>query len=125
LRSLSSPPHARAQLTLLARSSGAQNGWSSPDNIAAGERSLMVQEDPANATFVGQRAPQIWQFGNTRRGGIDAGRPVIELENDACNDVAGTCWESSGIIDASEWLGRVRGCSTSRLTPCRYPTPTG
>lgn len=98
-------PAGPATLTLLARSSGVQSGWSSPDNIAAGERSLMVQEDPANATFAGQRAPQIWQFGYTRRGGIDEGRVVVQLENDTCNDVAGTCWESSGIIDASEWLG--------------------
>jgi hypothetical protein len=99
-------PAGPAKLTLLARSSGAQSGWSSPDNIAAGERSLMVQEDPANATFAGQRAPQIWQFDLTHRGGITQGRVVVELENDTCNDVAGTCWESSGIIDASEWLGQ-------------------
>jgi hypothetical protein len=99
-------PAGPARLTLLARSSGAQDGWSSPDNVAAGEKSLMVQEDPANATFAGQRAPQIWQFGFTRRGGIDDGRPVVDLENDTCNDVAGTCWESSGIIDASGWLGQ-------------------
>lgn len=98
-------PAGPAKLTLLARSKGAASGWSSPDNIAAGEKSMMVQEDPANTTFAGQRAPRIWQFGYTRGGGIGAGRAVVELENNTCNDAAGTCWESSGIINAEEWLG--------------------
>jgi hypothetical protein len=35
---------------------------------------------------------------------------VVELETEkftgrVCSDAAGTCWESSGIIDASDWLG--------------------
>jgi hypothetical protein len=35
---------------------------------------------------------------------------VVELETQkftgaTCSDAAGTCWESSGIIDASQWLG--------------------
>jgi secreted PhoX family phosphatase len=38
----------RATLTLLARSRGVAAGdWASPDNVAAGKKSLMVQEDPA------------------------------------------------------------------------------
>ncbi len=98
-------PAGPARLVLLARSQGAQSGWSSPDNIAAGPRSLMLQEDPANATFAGQRAPQIWQFRYTGRG-ITSGRPIVKLTNPACDDVAGTCWESTGIIDASAWLGQ-------------------
>ncbi|MEO8138113.1 MAG: alkaline phosphatase PhoX, partial [Gemmatimonadota bacterium] len=98
-------PTGPARLFLLARSKGAQSGWSSPDNIAAGTRSLMVNEDPANATFAGQRAPQIWQFGYTSRG-ITDGHAVVELANPGCDDVAGTCWESTGIIDASAWFGQ-------------------
>lgn len=99
-----SDPTGPARLHLLARSQGAQSGWSSPDNVAAGTRSLMVNEDPANATFAGQRAPQVWQFGYTKAG-ITAGRPIIALDNPTCDDVAGTCWESTGIIDASAWFG--------------------
>lgn len=98
-------PTGPARLVLLARSQGAQSGWSSPDNIAAGPRSLMVDEDPANSTFAGQRSPQIWQFRYAGRG-ITTGRAVAELTNPTCDDVAGTCWESSGIIDASAWLGQ-------------------
>lgn len=101
----SSDPAGPARLTLLARSQGAQSGWSSPDNIAAGPRSLMMNEDPANSTFAGQRAPQVWQFRLTARG-IGEGRPVAELANPTCDDVAGTCWESTGIVDASAWLGQ-------------------
>ncbi len=65
----------------------------------------MVQEDPANSTFAGQRAPQVWQFGFNGRGALTGGRAVAELENPTCDDLAGTCWESSGIIDASAWFG--------------------
>jgi hypothetical protein len=97
-------PTRPARLFLLARSSGAQSGWSSPDNIASGTRSLMVNEDPANSTFAGQRAPQIWQFRYTRTG-LTQGRAVVALTNPTCDDAAGTCWESTGIIDASAWLG--------------------
>lgn len=98
-------PTAPVRFRLLARSQGAQAGWSAPDNIAAGTRSLMVQEDPANSTFAGQRAPQVWQFGFNGRGALTGGRAVAELENPTCDDLAGTCWESSGIIDASAWFG--------------------
>ena len=28
-----------------------------------------------------------------------------QLAGAVCNEPLGTCWESSGIIDASEWLG--------------------
>jgi hypothetical protein len=64
----------------------------------------MVNEDPANSTFAGERAPQVWQFGYTRAG-LTHGRAVAALTNPTCDDVAGTCWESTGIIDASSWLG--------------------
>lgn len=98
-------PTGPVRFRLLSRSTGAQAGWSAPDNIASGGRSLMLQEDPANATFAGQRAPQIWQFNYTGTGALTAGRAVAELDNPTCDDTAGTCWESSGIIDASAWYG--------------------
>ncbi|MEO8633899.1 MAG: hypothetical protein ABI587_01355 [Gemmatimonadales bacterium] len=98
-------PTGPARLGLLARSSGAASGWSSPDNIAHNGKTLMVQEDPANATFAGQRAPRIYSFstGTTARRG--AGEAVVTLEHPTCDDVTGTCWESCGIIDASAWFG--------------------
>jgi hypothetical protein len=115
-------PTGPARLHLLARSQGAQSGWSSPDNIAAGTKSLMVNEDPANATFAGQRAPQVWQFGYTKTG-ITAGKAVIELDNATCDDVAGTCWESTGIIDASAWFGP--GAWLFNVQAHTLPSPLG
>jgi hypothetical protein len=43
-------------------------------------------------------------------GALGDARAVVELNNEqftghVCSEPAGTCWESSGIIDASEWLG--------------------
>ena len=96
-------PTKGARLILEARSTGAGTGWASPDNVAFGQNSLMVQEDPAYAGFA--RAPRIYRFGVRRDGRLDDGVPVVELNNPECNDALGTCWESSGIIDASEWFG--------------------
>jgi len=42
---------------------------------------------------------------NAAGGFVDRGQPVVELDNANCVDAAGTCWESSGVIDASAWLG--------------------
>jgi hypothetical protein len=99
-------PTADARLTLLARSGGAGSGWASPDNIALSAHSLMVQEDPAYPGF--QRAPRIWRF-PVLGTGLGAAEAVAEVDNAECNDgssdPAHTCWESSGIIDASPWLG--------------------
>jgi hypothetical protein len=92
-----------ARLTLLARSSGPAGGWASPDNMAAGKRSLMVQEDPANPAF--QRAPRIWRFPLNADGSLGAPQAVAELPNPECSYSSGNCWESSGIVDASAWLG--------------------
>lgn len=96
------PTHG-ARLTLVARSRGVAAGdWASPDNVAASENSLMVQEDPAYSGF--NRAPRIYQFrvtGST----LGAPRPVVELTNSDCNEPLGTCWESSGIISTEQWLG--------------------
>lgn len=94
----------RAKLILLQRSTGWQTEWASPDNIAVGRNSLMVNEDPAIPSFA--RAPRIYQFGFDRRGRLSSrGRAVVELENPDCVEALGTCWESSGIIDASAWMG--------------------
>ncbi len=97
-------PTQHARLTLLARSRGVAAGdWASPDNIATSTTSLMLQEDPAYSEF--NRAPRIWNFVRQGNGSLGAARAVAKLTNDDCVDADGTCWESSGIIDASEWLG--------------------
>jgi hypothetical protein len=102
-------PTQHASLVLLARSRGVAAGdWASPDNIAVSGQSLMLQEDPAYAEF--NRPERIWNFKFREDGSLGAPRAVVELENQkftgkVCSDAAGTCWESSGIIDASAWLG--------------------
>lgn len=102
-------PHYGARLELLDRSRGVERGdWASPDNIAVSSRSLMLQEDPAYAEF--NRAERIWNFSFREDGTLRAPRAVAELKTrgltgNTCNDAAGTCWESSGIIEASKWLG--------------------
>ena len=102
-------PTQNAQLVLLARSRGVAAGdWASPDNIAAGRQSLMLQEDPAYAGF--NRAERVWNFKFRNDGSLSPAQAVVELTNEQitghlCSEPAGTCWESSGIIDASDWLG--------------------
>jgi hypothetical protein len=102
-------PTQDARLTLLARSRGVAAGdWASPDNIAVGEHSLMLNEDPAYAGF--NRPERIWNFKFRQDGTLGPALAVAELENqkftgNICSDAAGTCWESSGVIDASRWLG--------------------
>jgi hypothetical protein len=88
-----SDPTANVRLTLLQRSRGADLDWASPDNIAVGKNSLMLQEDPAYPGFA-RAAGRL----------VDRGKAVVELPNPDCVDPT-TCWESSGIIDASAWLG--------------------
>ncbi|HKT61693.1 MAG TPA: alkaline phosphatase PhoX [Gemmatimonadales bacterium] len=106
----SSDPTQNPRLTLLARSRGVAAGdWASPDNIAVSENSLMVQEDPAYAQF--NRPERIWNFKFRSNGALGAPVAVVELETEkftgnVCSDAAGTCWESSGIIGASQWLGQ-------------------
>jgi len=68
----------------------------------------MLQEDPAYADF--NRPERIWNFQLQDNGSLGAPRAVAELETEkftgkGCSDAAGTCWESSSIIDASAWLG--------------------
>ena len=102
-------PTQDASLTLLARSRGVASGdWASPDNIAVGEHSMMLEEDPAYAEF--NRPERIWNFKFRQGGTLGPARAVAELENqkftgNICSDAAATCWESSGVIDASRWLG--------------------
>jgi hypothetical protein len=102
-------PTQNARLVLLARSRGVAAGdWASPDNIAVSGQSLMVQEDPAYSDF--NRPERMWNFKFRADGNLGAPQAVVELETqkftgNPCSDAAGTCWESSGIISASEWLG--------------------
>jgi hypothetical protein len=97
-------PTENARLTLLERSRNADVEWASPDNIASGKNSLMLQEDPAYAEFA--RAPRIFNFRTNASGAlVDRGQAVVELDNADCVEASGTCWESSGIIDASAWFG--------------------
>lgn len=102
-------PTANARLTLLARSQGVAAGdWASPDNISVSRKSLMLQEDPAYGGF--NRPERMWNFQLKEDGKLGEPRAVVELENlkftgNICSEPAGTCWESSGVIDASDWLG--------------------
>jgi hypothetical protein len=102
-------PAQGARLTLVARSRGVAAGdWASPDNISVSRHSLMVQEDPAYSEF--NRPERIWNFPIRQHRELQKPVAVVELENEkftgnVCSDAAGSCWESSGIIDASEWLG--------------------
>lgn len=104
-----SNPVQGARLVLLARSRGVATGdWASPDNISISRKSLMLQEDPAYSGF--NRPERIWNFKLRHGGELGRATAVVELNTQqltgaSCNDALGTCWESSGIIDASEWLG--------------------
>ncbi|HXO86009.1 MAG TPA: alkaline phosphatase PhoX [Gemmatimonadales bacterium] len=97
-------PTQNARLTLLQRSLGPAVEWASPDNIASGKNSLMVQEDPAHPSFA--RAQRIYNFHTDAAGGfVDRGQAVVETDNASCVEPTGNCWETSGIIDASAWFG--------------------
>lgn len=102
-------PTHHTRLTLVTRSRGVAAGdWASPDNIAVSRQSLMVQEDPAYSEF--NRPERIWNFPVRGDGGLGKATAVVELKNEkftgnVCAEAAGSCWESSGIIDASAWLG--------------------
>lgn len=102
-------PTQGARIELLTRSRGVAAGdWASPDNIAVSGQSLMLEEDPAYAEF--NRPEKIWNFKIQGNGSLGAPVAVAELETEkytgvVCSDAAHTCWESSGIIDASRWLG--------------------
>jgi hypothetical protein len=102
----SDPAGGSATLTLLDRSEGPDLGWASPDNgdmNASGE--IMLQEDRANGPW--NREPRIWRFqlaGSTLS--LGSAERVVDIVNP--DDIGGTSvygWESSGIVDASEWFG--------------------
>lgn len=107
-------PTQGAKLILVKRSAGAASGWASPDNIAVGRKSLMLQEDPAYAGFDGSRAPAIWNLKFREGGrGVQATRKVVQATQETlipgpagkCVDASGLCWETSGIISTERMLG--------------------
>lgn len=101
-------PTGAATLILLARSSGPAHGWASPDNGAMSRDGIvMLQEDPANQPW--RRRPGIWQLRLTPHGRLadPIGRQVVEVVHPEQPDNAELVfgWETSGIIDVSEWFG--------------------
>jgi hypothetical protein len=106
-------PTKRAELTLVARSSGPKSGWSSPDNIALSRKSIMLMEDPANTQWDGSRAPGIWNASLYPRGRVGVFQEVAQVTQESlipgpggqCIDASGLCWETSGIISTDELLG--------------------
>jgi secreted PhoX family phosphatase len=97
-------PTKNARLTLIARSDGST--WKSPDNIGVSRNTLMMNEDPADSgisrTF--GRPPAIWEFPILSGGNLGAPTKVAELDNPGCG-FGGTCDESSGIVDMSDYTG--------------------
>lgn len=93
----------RARLTLLARSPGPAGSWASPDNVSTSQRSLMVQEDPAHNDWA--RRARIWRFPLNLDGTLGTPQAVAEVLDPSCIRTEGLCWESSGIVNASAWLG--------------------
>ena len=96
------------------RSTGAAAGWASPDNIATTRKSLMMQEDPAYSGFDGSRPPAIWNLrlakdGRTVQPAVKVAQATQETlipgPGGKCVDASGLCWETSGIINTSQWLG--------------------
>ena len=100
-------PAGAAELTLLARSDGPDLGWASPDNgdmNASG--TVMLQEDPANGPW--NRPVRIWQFQLSGDRSLSSATAVVEAVDPdcpgaGCSDV--NDWETSGIVDASEYFG--------------------
>ncbi|TFG66584.1 MAG: hypothetical protein E4H28_01480 [Gemmatimonadales bacterium] len=104
-----SDPAAESVLTLMARSSGPDNGWASPDNgdmLADG--TIMLNEDPSNTPW--NRPPGVFQLRMTGPKSVSAGTMIAEITDPDCAGEP-TCadsvrgWETSGITDASEFLG--------------------
>lgn len=104
-------PAGPATLMLVGRSSGPANMWASPDNgdMDAYGR-VMLQEDPANDPWepaAGVRPPAIFQLQLAADGTfIDPlGVKVAQVTGGDCSPTGNTCWETSGIVDASQWFG--------------------
>ncbi len=73
-----------------------------------------MMEDPAYDGFDGSRAPAIWNFklandGRTVLPAVKVAQATQETlipgAAGKCVDAAGTCWETSGIINTSFMLG--------------------
>jgi hypothetical protein len=105
------PAGGAAILTLMARSTGPQDMWASPDNgdmNTAG--TIMLQEDPANGPWepsAGARPPSIFALQLASDGTLadPAGIRVAQVTGGDCSPGADNCWETSGIVDASNWFG--------------------
>ena len=67
--------------------------WRAPDNLDVGHRSIMVQEDASDA--------KIWMYPLA----TGAWAHVAQVDQDQNPGTAGDPGESSGIVDASTWLG--------------------
>jgi secreted PhoX family phosphatase len=108
----SDPAGGSATLVLLGRSDGPATGWASPDNgdMDASGR-IMLQEDPAASAWepaAGVRPPAIFQLQLAGDGPLmhPIGTKVAEVSGGDCSDGGpGNCWETSGIVDASQWFG--------------------
>ncbi len=102
-------PAGAASLTLLSRSNGPESGWASPDNGDMDEAgTIMLQEDPANVPF--DRPPGTWQMKLIGTTGVSAATRLVEVSDPDCRgglecDPRVIRWETSGIVDASEWFG--------------------
>ncbi len=103
------PVGGTTTLHLLARSSGPSNGWASPDNgDMNADGVVMLQEDRANGPWL--RRPAIYTFQLAADGSLmdPAGTKIVEVQDpDDPNDdeTAVFGWETSGIVDASEYFG--------------------
>jgi hypothetical protein len=74
-----------------------------PDNLETTARSLLIAEDPgSHQQFAGATNARLWRHDLTT--GADA--PVAEVDQSADPAAPAGSWESSGIVDASHWLGR-------------------
>lgn len=90
--------------TFIGQDQGFGNGW-----FFTGEESTTggaeESRPPSRRTAARLSSCRGWGASRTRTTSA-----VVELENEkftgnVCSEPAGSCWESSGIIDASEWLG--------------------
>ncbi|MDH3427633.1 MAG: PhoX family protein [Gemmatimonadota bacterium] len=102
-------PAAGAVLTLLARSAGPDHGWASPDNgDMLPDGTIMLQEDPANSPW--NRTPGIFRLRMTGPRMVTSGTMIARVTDPDCPSGPDcgeplTDWETSGIVDASEYFG--------------------
>jgi hypothetical protein len=103
-----SNPAGMTHLTLLARSSGPDQGWASPDNgDMNADGVIMMQGDPAADPWALDES-RIWAFQRAGDGSLanPAGMLVAQTNGSDClEDSGGRCWETSGIEDVSRWFG--------------------